>query len=251
MNQFPETLKTWRTARRFSQMDLALEADVSARHISFLETGRSQPSREMIARLGDALRLPLATRNLMLVNAGFAPQFRKRDWDEMEMAPIRTALEHTLSSHGPYPAIAIDRLWTIVRANEMALRLFGMLGVCEGSSLLDLVVSDVVPELVENWPEVAHHSAQRLRMESTSQGGVPELDEAADRLSKVGGEVAVSQSPVIPTIYRFGDQRLALFSTIAQFGTPLDLTLDDLKIELFFPADEPTSKALREMAGSL
>lgn len=250
MNQFPETLKTCRAARRLSQLDLALEADVSARHISFLETGRSQPSREMIGRLGEALQLPLATRNLMLVNAGFAPQYRKRDWDAAEMSPIRTALEHTLTNHHPFPAIAVDRLWNIVRANDMALRLFGLLGISEGSSLLDLVLSDVIPQLIENWPEVAHHSAQRLRMESANQGGIEELERAAETLSKVCKNPVQSQSPVIPTVYRFGDQRLALFSTIAQFGTPVDLALDDLKIELFFPADESTGHALVEIAKS-
>lgn len=248
MTLFPDTLKTWRKARRFSQLDLALEADVSSRHISFLETGRAQPSRDMIARLGDALNLPLETRNQMLTHAGFAVRYPGRNWDEEEMAPIRAALEHTLSRHAPYPAFAVDRLWTVVRMNEPAEKLFGMLGIAAGASLLELITSDELPAVIENWPDVAHHSAQRLRTESTAQGGVAALDEAANRLAAVPGGSDDVPGPIIPTIYRAGDLRLSLFSTVAQFGTPVDLTLDDLKIELFFPADAETEDTLRAIA---
>ena len=106
MSQFPETLKTWRKTRRFSQLDLALEADVSARHISFLESGRSRPSADMIARLGDALQMPLSARNQMLTHAGFSAKYRARDWDHAEMQPIRAAVAHMLQAHLPYPAMA-------------------------------------------------------------------------------------------------------------------------------------------------
>lgn len=248
MTQFPDTLKTWRKARRFSQLDLALEADVSSRHISFLETGRAQPSRDMVARLGDALNLPLETRNQMLTHAGFAVRYPGRSWDEEEMAPIRAALDHTLTQHAPYPAFAVDRLWTIVRMNKPAEQLFGMLQIAEGSSLLELITSDTLPMFIENWPEVAHHAAQRLRTESAAQGGVSELDDAANLLAAVSGGSDDPPGPIIPTIYKAGDLRLSLFSTIAQFGTPVDLTLDDLKIELFFPADDATEQTLRAMA---
>ena len=111
MTAFPQTLKTWRTTRRYSQLDLALEADVSARHISFLETGRARPSREMVARLGDALQLPLDARNRMLTSAGFAATYPGRDWQSADMAPIRQAVARTLENHMPYPGIAVDRLW--------------------------------------------------------------------------------------------------------------------------------------------
>ena len=247
MTQFPQTLKTWRKARHFSQLDLALEADVSARHISFLETGRARPSRDMIARLGDAMQLPLATRNQMLTHAGFAPRYRSRDWNAAEMAPIRAALAHTLHSHAPYPAFAVNRLWKVLHMNRPAQSLFGLLGVSEGSSLLDLVTSEVLPAMIENWPRVAQHSAQRLRTESAAQGGVPELDAAADHLAKTPAPDAEPLGPVVPTIYTAGPLRLSLFSTIAQFGTPEDITLDDLKIELFFPADAETEAALRSL----
>lgn len=248
MTQFPQALKTWRKSRRFSQLDLALEADVSSRHISFLETGRAQPSRDMVHRLSAALELPLATQNQLLINAGFAGHFAERDWDNEQMAPVRAALEHTLSSHAPYPAFAVDKLWNIVKLNDPGKFLFGALGILEGTSLLDMITSDLMPNMIENWPEVAQHAAQRLRTESTSQGGVKALEDVATQLAKVGGKVEVPQTPVIPTIYNLNGMRLSLFSTIAQFGTPTDVTLDDLKIELFFPADEQTELILKSLA---
>lgn len=248
MSDFAQTLKTWRKRRRFSQLDLALEANVSARHLSFLETGRARPSVEMIARLGDALHLPLAARNQMLTHAGFATRYVSRDWNGDDMAPIRAAVSHMLQGHAPYPAIALDRLWTVVQMNAPALVLFGALGLVEGGSLLDVLISDVLPENIENWPEVAHHSAQRLRTESAAEGGIAELDRVADHLAQGTGHPGPSASPVVPTIYRHGDVRLALFATIAQFGTPEDLTLNSLKIEMFFPADPETEQILRAMA---
>ena len=250
MNQFPETLKIWRKARRMSQLGLAMEADVSSRHISFLETGRAQPSREMIGRLGDALSLPLATRNQMLTHAGFAVRYPERNWNAEEMAPIRAAVEHTLTRHSPYPAIAIDRLWNVVLMNGSAEMLFGLMGVSQGHSLIDLLLSDNLPPMIENWPEVAHHVAQRLRTESADQGGLSMLDHAADKLSIDAGYDGAVLHPVVSTIYKAGDLRLSLFSTIAQFGTPVDLTLDDLKIELFFPSDSATEQVLRSMSSA-
>jgi transcriptional regulator with XRE-family HTH domain len=247
MSEFPETLKTLRNARRFSQLDLAVAADVSARHICFLETGRASPSREMVGRLSDALRLPLATRNQMLNHAGFASRYPARKWDAAEMAPIRAAIAHTLTAHAPYPAIAIDRLWTILKMNGPAEKLFGLLGIAEGVSLLELIMSDRLFSLIENWPDVAHHSAQRLRTESAAQGGVPALDRAAEKLANVPHSEDCNLGPVVPTIFRSGPLRLALFATIAQFGTPEDLALDDLKLELFFPADEETEIILRSL----
>lgn len=248
MTEFPNALRTWRKARRFSQLDLALEAEVSARHISFLETGRARPSREMIARLGDALAMPLDARNQMLLHAGFAARYPQRAWDADDMAPIRDAVVHMLRGHEPYPAIALDRLWHLRRMNAPAQALFAMLGVSEGDSLLDLMLSEEMPQVIENWPEVAHHTAQRLRTESAAQGGVDRLEQAAGHLSRVPAPRARSLGPVVPTIYRSGTMRLALFATIAQFGTPEDLLLDDLKIELFFPADAGTENMLRALA---
>ncbi|HVY90309.1 MAG TPA: helix-turn-helix transcriptional regulator [Hyphomonadaceae bacterium] len=245
MTSFQKALKDWRQARRFSQLDLASEANVSSRHIAFLETGRARPSPDMIERLGDALQIPLAARNQMLTLAGFAARYPGRRWDAAEMAPIRSALEHTLERHAPYPGLAIDRLWTVVRLNRPAKALFGQLGISEGGSLLDLMVSEGLPPLIENWSEVAYHAAKRLRIESAAQGGVPMLDQVADKLSAAAGADQKHVGPVVPTIYRAGSTRLSLFAIIAQFGTPEDLMLDDLKIELFFPTDPETERVLR------
>jgi len=250
MSQFPQNLKTWRKTRRFSQLDLATEAEVSLRHLSFLETGRARPSAEMVSRLGDALELPLAAKNQMLTLAGFAPKYPRREWDSEEMAPVRAAVEYTLTSHAPYPALALDRLWKIIRMNEPAKTLFGMFGVSEGDSLLDLMLSELPAMAIENWPQVAHQAAHRLRTESAAQGGIVALDKAVEYLAAIPNPESNPPSPVIPTIFRAGDLRLSLFATIAQFGTPEDLTLDDMKIELYFPADETTRNVLTQMAGA-
>ncbi|MBY5931631.1 helix-turn-helix transcriptional regulator [Tateyamaria omphalii] len=248
MTDFPGTLRTWRKARRFSQLDLAGEADVSARHISFLESGRAQPSREMIGRLSDALALPLDARNHMLTHAGFAARYPARAWDSADMAPVRAAVGHMLRAHAPYPALALDKVWTVIDLNAPASHLFGMLGVGQGDSLLDLMTSDHLPEVVENWPEVAHHACQRLRTESAAQGGIAVLDKVADHLGRVPGRKTHTTGPVIPTVLLSGDLRLSIFATIAQFGTPEDVALDDLKVELYFPSDDETDKALRALA---
>jgi transcriptional regulator with XRE-family HTH domain len=245
MSQFPQTLKTWRNARRLSQLDLALHANISARHISFLESGRARPSRDMVTRLSDALQLPLATRNQMLTDAGFAPRYPNRNWDDAEMAPIRAAIDHMLTAHAPYPAIAIDRRWTVFKMNRPAEKLFAMLGVTIGTSLVDLMTSDRIIAFIENWPEVARHAAQRLRTESAAQGGVPAFDRAVEKLASVPHTDEPNLKAVIPTIYRSADMRLSLFATVTQFGTPEDLALDDFKIEMFFPADAETEAILR------
>ena len=251
MSDFPTTLKAWRAARRYSQLDLALEAEISARHLSFLETGRARPSREMVARLGDALQLPLDARNQLLTHAGFAVRYRGRDWDDAEMAPIRAAIRRTLENHAPFPGLAIDRLWTIREANATALALYGAVGTGIGDSLLDLMTRPDMHRLIENWPEVARHAAARMRTESAAQGGVAALDQAARHLAETGPPDGLAATgPVVPTMLRLGEARLSMFSTISQFGTPEDLALDDLKIELYFPMDEATEAAFHAMAGA-
>jgi transcriptional regulator with XRE-family HTH domain len=246
MTGFAQALKTWRQTRRLSQLDLALEARVSSRHISFLETGRAQPSREMVVRISEALHLPLAARNQMMTQAGFAARYVARDWQGNEMAPIRSALSYMLTRHDPYPAIAADRYWTVLEMNRSATLFFGLLGVGVGDSMLDLVLGDRLPRVVENWPQVAYHFAHRLRTESAALGGDARLSRVAEALTaSVPSPTQESLLPVVPTIYRADGHRLSLFSTFAQFGTPEDLVLEHLKIELFFPADAATEAALR------
>jgi transcriptional regulator with XRE-family HTH domain len=247
MTQFADTLRFWRRARRLSQLDLALEAGVSARHISFLETGRSRPSADMIARLGTAMALPLDARNQLLTRAGFAAAYASRDWNDAEMAPIRQAVDRMLAGHAPFPGLAVDADWTVLRLNLAGAALFGQLGLAEGDSFLDLMLSDKLPVLVENWPAVAHHMATRLRLESAARGGVPHLDAAAAQLAQTPLPGGTTTGPVVPVNLRLGDSRLSLFSTLAQFGTPEDLLLEDLRIELFFPLDDATKVALRAL----
>ena len=248
MTNFSQTLKTWRNTRRYSQLDLANEANISGRHLSFLETGRAQPSREMVAKLSDALQLPLDARNQLLTNAGFAAHYTKRNWSDDEMIPIRQAVDRMLTMHMPFPGMAVDRFWNVVQFNATASTLFGQFGIGLGSSLIDLMTSDVLPNFIENWPEVAHHATKRLRVESAALGGIPEFEQAIAKLANVGGFTSKSPSPVIPTIFNNGNQRLSMFATIAHLGTPEDVMLDDLKIELYFPMDAQTTSAFETMA---
>lgn len=248
MSGFAARLKAWRRVRRLSQLALACEAGISSRHLAFLETGRARPSPAMIGRLGEALRLPLSDRNQLLQLAGFAPRYGLRSWDAAEMAPIRAAVGHMLDNHAPFPALAVDRLWRVVALNAPARILFAPLGVTEGTSLLELMLSPALQAAIENWPEVAHHAALRLRAESAAQGGIARLDEVAAALAAAPAPGEGPAGPVVPTILRAGPERLSLFATIAQFGTAEDITLDDLKIELYFPADATTERALLRLA---
>jgi transcriptional regulator with XRE-family HTH domain len=249
---FGSLLKEWRGRRRLSQLGLALEADVSARHLAFLETGRARPSRDMVIRLAAALSLPYAERNRMLVGAGFAPAFPALGLEAREMAEVRAAVERLIGGHDPFPALAIDRHWRIVAANAGAVQLFGGLGLGPGESLVEAFRADgPLRRAVANWGVVARHLAARLRAESAHLGGDPVLEAAVRALSgdpdfEAGPET--QGAAVVPTLLRLGGRTLALFSMIAQFGTVEDTVVSDLRIELFFPADAATRAAL-EAAG--
>jgi len=250
MNYYPDLLKQWRNNRRLSQLDLATEANVSARHISFLETGRSQPSSDMIVHLAEVMDVPIDARNQMMNSAGFAPRYATTPLDDDAMGPILNAVIWTLERHAPYPGIALDRLWRIKKMNGPATKLFAPLQLGEGQSLLDLVTNPMMEQVIENWPQVAHYTMLRLRAESAGAGGVPELDATVEHLAYYAqGSSERLPGPSVPTIYKLGDQRLSLYGTIAQFSTVTDETLDDLKIELFFPADTKSAEMLKSLAG--
>lgn len=248
MESYPDLLRRWRKQRRLSQLGLAVEAEVSARHISFLETGRARPSPDMIVHLSEVMDVPIDARNQMMRAVGFAPRYASTPLDDAAMAPIREAVAWTLARHAPYPGIALDRVWRIVRLNAPAERLFAPLSLGVGQSMLEFLGRPDLPDLVENWPEVAHHTMLRLRAESAKAGGIAELEAAIARLAPVAvAPIDGATPPVIPTVYRFGGQRLALFATIAQFSTVADESVDDLKVELFFPADSQSEAFLRAL----
>lgn len=253
MSDYGPLLKSWRAERRRSQLDLGLEASVSARHISFLETGRARPSRAMVIMLSEALDVPRSVRNQMLTAAGFAHAYRAHDPDTEAMAPVHAALDWTLSRHDPYPAFALDRLWRITAANRMAARMLAGLGVGIGDNVIAPVLGGGGAALFENWPEVARHMVHRLRTEAAHYGGEPELEAWADEIAaELGSKAweAAPASPVIPARYRVGGQVLSLFSTLAQFGTAEDIALADLRIELMFPADDATRLTLEALASA-
>jgi len=245
---FGTTLKEWRNRRHISQLDLGLSADVSSRHISFLETGRARPSRAMVLRLCENLDIPLSARNHLLTAAGMAPIYANRAFSDAEMQPIHAAVRWMLDRHAPYPAFAINRHWAIQDMNRPAALMFGAVGIGTGDNLIDALASN--PQLraaLENLDEVLRLSILRLRTESSHLGGDPILDAGADRLAAGAGQVPAQDDvlpAVIPARYRLQDHTLSLFSTIAQFGTAEDIALSELRIEMLFPADEPTRATL-------
>lgn len=254
-SDFGTGLKQWRNQRRISQLDLGLSANVSARHISFLETGRSKPSRSMVLQLCEELEVPRPARNALLVAAGLAPAYVSRELDARDMQPAEDALHWMLQRHDPYPAIAMDRHWVITQLNGMAETLLSGMGLSTGSSLLEAILeSPVIQQSVVNLAEVAFHTRTRLRTESAHWGGDPVLDEAADRMTVLIGDVPAHTTGVlpafVPTTYAFGDMSLSLFSTFAQFGSAEDITLSEIKIEMMFPADDATRDTLLALGQS-
>jgi transcriptional regulator with XRE-family HTH domain len=253
MHDFPTALRHWRRTRRLSQLDLASEADVSPRHLAFLETGRARPSRGMVLRLAEVMGLPRGDQTGLLTAAGFSPQFPTLPLAAEEMAQVRAAMGWMIDRHAPYPALILDRLWRIVALNAPAARLFGPAGLAAGISLLDALSDPVaLAGLIENWIEVGHHSARRLKAESARAGGIAALDRAAAALL-ANPEIAAHQPratgrAILPTVYRLGDRRLAMFSTYAQFGAAEEVALSDMKIELMFPADAEAEAVFASLA---
>lgn len=241
---FGITLRDWRTRRRHSQMSLALEADISTRHLCCLETGKSRPSREMIGRLSDALQIPRSERNTLLTAAGFSPAYAKRRWDSDDLSAIRSAVTHMLNSHDPYPAFALDRHWRLTQLNQSAERLIGAFGLGVGSSMLDAITGDSpVAQSIENLSEVQAHMRTRLQAESAHFGGDPVLEAARAKLGDAHLTHSV-QPAIIPIIFKLGDVRLSLFSVLAGFSSVEDIAIADMKVELMFPSDDATKAIL-------
>ncbi len=237
-----------------SQLDLGLAANVSARHISFLETGRARPSRAMVLALSETLGVPRAKRNALLTAAGFAQAYTARSLDEDEMQAVRAAMDWTLERHAPFPALAFDRHWHIVRMNRVSAALLAAMELGEGDSLLDaFIAGGPFADALENRDEVARHMVTRLRTESAHLGGDSTLDAAVAKLVETLGDTAEPEAATLPAViparYRSNGVVLSLFSTISQFGSTEDIALADLKIELMFPADEFTRGALTSQFG--
>jgi transcriptional regulator with XRE-family HTH domain len=248
-HDFGQLLKNWRNGRRLSQLDLALTANVSARHISFLETGRATPSRSMVMQLSESLQVPRDVRNSLLKAAGFADFYRHRQQSDADMVHIREAIEWTLLRHEPFPAFALDKHWVIVNANATAQTLLATVDLKLNDSLLGAAInSEKFRSAIENWSEVARYMIARLRTESAQLGGDPVLNAAITSLTQAAGSedanTASDLPAVISTRYRFKGTILSFFSAIAQFGTAEDIALADMKIELMFPADAETRKLL-------
>jgi len=252
---FGAVLKDWRTQRRVSQLDLGLSANISSRHISFLETGRSRPSRSMVMRLCDELDVPRHARNLFMSSAGLAPAYASRDLCEDDMAPAKQALDWMLEKHAPYPAVAMDRHWNVTALNEPAQMLLTGMGVSVGHSLLSVIAeNEMVRNAIVNLDEVIAHTIVRLRTESTYLGGDPILDEAISKLEThvtAAAHEDVGVMPAfIPARYNLNGQEFSFFSTFTQFGSAEDIALSEMKIEMMFPADEQTRALLMAMVGT-
>lgn len=252
-HEFGTALREWRQTRRMSQMDLGLGANVSARHISFLETGRARPSRSMVLQLCEELEVPRAARNRLLSSAGLAPAYAQRDLDDAQMAPVRTAVDWMLERHDPFPAFAMDRLWRLQKMNRTASLLLAGMGLNVGDSmLLTLASNTAMHDAIENLDEVLTHTILRVRTEIAHMGSIPELEDAIQQLSTLLGNSAVAPEGLlpafIPTRYRTGGMVLSMFSTFTQFGTAEDIALSELRIEMLFPADDVTRQILSNLA---
>ena len=257
-----DLLREWRQRRRMSQLDLSLEAEISTKHLSFLETGRSQPSREMVLNLAEQLDIPLRERNVLLVAAGFAPVFAERKLEDPALQAARKAMDLVLAGHEPYPALAVDRHWTLVAANAAVGRLIAgadpaLLRPPVNVLRLSLHPKGLAPAIA-NLSEWRAHLLARLRRQ---------IEVSADPvLCDLMGELSAYSVPfprtparsretdygsvVVPLQLTTPNGPLSFFSTTTVFGTPLDITLSELALESFYPADATTADALRTLAAA-
>lgn len=250
-----ELLREWRERRRLSQLELSIQADISTRHLSFVETGRSRPSSEMIVRLTEQLDVPLRERNRVLLAGGYAPVYPETSLSAPEMAAVREMVRRVLTGHEPYPALVADRHWNLVDANGGIALLTegcapGLLEPPANVLRLSLHPDGMAPRIV-NLAEWRAHILGRLHRQATTTAD-PLLFELHEELSGYpGGEATAGAggepvpNPIaVPLRYRYGERELSFFSTTAVFGTPLDVTLAELAIESFFPADPATAAFL-------
>lgn len=251
-------LRQWRQRRRLSQLDLAGDADISARHLSFVETGRAAPSRDMVLRLAERLDVPLRERNVLLVAAGFAPAFPLRPLADPALDSARQAVDLVLRAHEPNPALAVDRHWNLVSANRMVMPLFDGIPPHLLAQPLNVLRLSFHPEGLAartiNLGEWCAHLLERLHRQCETSAD-PELIRLHDELRQYPvparpGPLG-ADSVAIPFRMRHDGEVLSFISTTMVFGTPVDVTLSELALETFFPADALTAQRLRAMAAAL
>jgi transcriptional regulator with XRE-family HTH domain len=253
-----ELLRDWRRRRRLSQLDLSIQADISARHLSFVETGRSRPTPEMILRLTEQLDVPLRERNTLLLAGGYAPAYPEHRLDAPELDSVRTALSQVLTAHEPNPAVVVNRWWELAAANAaVALLTSGcapwLLEPPVNVLRLSLHPDGMAPRIA-NLPQWRGHLLTQLRRRADVLGDQRLADLHDELAGYPGGAVTAipAAAVVLPLRYRSGDRELSFFSIHAVVGTASDVTVQELAIEAFYPADAATSAALRALAaGSL
>jgi transcriptional regulator with XRE-family HTH domain len=259
---FGPLLRHWRLARRLSQIALAADAEISARHLCFLETGRARPSREMVQRLAGALELPLGERNALLVAAGYAATYGARTLDAPELEHIRRALLFILRQQEPYPAIVVDGGWNTIMRNEAARRIFGLFTgpalpgrVPPGNALHAICHPDGLRRFIANWEEFAGPLIQALHREAAGGANVTAARLRDELLAYPGmparWKVPDPDAPAPPLLtlrLEKGGLRLAFFSTLTTLATPRDVTLEQIRIECFYPADGETEAMARQLA---
>ena len=249
-------LREWRATRRLSQLDLALEAGISSRHLSYVETGKAKPSRDMISLLADVLDMPLRERNALLTAAGYAARYRETTLSTPEMAPVQRAVEKILSHQDPYPALVMNRHWDLLLVNQSFRRLFSKFvdrPSAHRNVMRQVFDPNDIRRAIANWEEMAEdlirhlhnqvaatpsdHKSRALLEEVLAYPGVPE----GWRRRQPGQ----ATEPLLTCIFKKGDLELKFFSTFTTFGTPWDVTVDELRIECMFPADEATAELCR------
>ncbi len=257
---FASSLRWWRRHRGLSQLDLAGRTEISQRHLSFMELGRASPSRDMVMRLASALDVPLRQHNALLIAAGFAPVWRQTDLAAPELNEIRSAIDYMLAQQEPFPGVAVDRHWNLLQANAGAVRLVeflvGPLAPGTPINMADaLVAPDVLRPHLVNWAEVVRYFIRSVEADAAADGR-PETAALLERLLGYDGVRAAvnaapdepAMAPVLPMHFRKGNTDLLMFTTIATLGTPQDITLQELRIECFFPMDGATADILRGWA---
>lgn len=253
---FGRLLKEWRNRRGLSQLDLALAVRTTQRHLSFIESGRAAPSREMILRISGTVDMPLRQQNALLLAAGFAPIWDEGNLSSPDLAMVSTALDYMLGHHDPYPAFVVDRQWNLLRANQGAIRLTEFLlgpSPAEPVEPVNLAValmsSEGLRPFISNWEEVAHYFLRGVQADAQVDGSSETLA-LLNRLLALPDVAALTeatapagtQAPVLPMLFRQGDTLLSMFTTIATLGTPRDVTLQEIRIECFFPMDDATAR---------